>query len=153
MRLNARLVAASAVVILVAGGLADQAEAGCAVTTAGVAFGTYDVFAASAMASTGTISLTCTKKEKDVSIFLSSGSSGTYAARTMRGPGGDTLSYNLFIQPYSLVWGDGTGGTTFHAVTRAIDGTVNVIMYGWSPPGQDVRAGLYTDTVVATVNF
>lgn len=153
MRLNTCLVAALAVVVLGAGGLAGQAEAGCTISTAGVAFGTYDVFAASAMVSTGTISLTCNKKEKDVSIFLSSGLSGTYTARTMRGPGGDALTYNLFLQPFSLIWGDGTGGTTFHTVTRAIVGTVNVIMYGLSPAGQDVRAGLYTDTVVATVNF
>jgi len=140
-------------VILMAGGLADQAEAGCSLSTAGVAFGTYDVFSASAMVSTGTLSLTCDKKEKNVSIFLSSGSSGSYAARAMRGPGGDILTYNLFLQPSSLIWGDGTGGTSFHSVTRAIDGIVNVIMYGSLPAGQDGRAGQYTDTIVATVNF
>ncbi len=143
-----------AVLVLAVGSVADRVEASCTISTAGVAFGTYDVFSATALTSTGTISLDCSGSDRDVSIHLSPGTSGTYVSRTLRGPGGDVLNYNLFINgPSGPIWGNGNGGTSFYYNSKPGPHEINLIVYGRITAGQDVRAGLYADTVVATINF
>ena len=154
MAVSMSRLAGFAVVMVAMGSIANRADAACSITTSGVIFGSYDVFATTPLVSTGTISVTCTKKEKNFSIYLSPGSSLTYVSRSMRGPGTDVLKYNLFTQPYTPIWGNGNGGTGFfNHPTDPGTVVVNVTVYGRVPAGQDVPAGDYRDTVVATVNF
>jgi spore coat protein U-like protein len=137
--------------------LPSDAFAACSVSASGVAFGTYNVFNAAPLDSTGTISFTCGILEwllnLPVSITLSTGQSNTYAVRTMRS-GSEVLQYNLYLQPYTVIWGNKTQGTGAYE-TRGPDllRTYTVTVYGRVPAGQDVRAGTYTDTIVATINF
>ncbi len=143
-----------AVLVLAMGSLAGRAEASCTVNTAGVAFGTYDVFSTTALASTGTINLDCGWLDFNVRIYLSTGTSGTYVSRRLRGPGADVLNYNFFRDAaYTQIWGDGTGGTSYYSNVWPGGNVVHLTVYGRITAGQDVRAGSYGDTVVVTVVF
>lgn len=128
--------------------LSVAAFGACTVNTASVAFGNYDVFAGASTDSTGNISVSC-DTSTSYSIALSAGS-GSISARTLTGTG-STLYYNLYADPArTLVWGDGSGGSTTVSNT-AISGSHTV--YGRIPAGQNVTAGTYTDTLVITVTF
>ena len=145
-------VAALALVALTMCGAASRVEAACTVTTAGVIFGTYSVFSATALVSTGIISLSCAPNDKNVTVTLSTGSSLTYVSRRLSGPGANVLNYNLFMDSaYTQTWGDGTGGTSFYSNFKPF--SVDLTVYGRIPAGQDVQAGAYSDTIVITVNF
>ena len=128
-----------------------QLGANCSISTTGVAFGSYDVFVGTPRTSTGTITYSCTVG-LSIRIELGMGSSGTYAARTMR-QASEALDYNLYRDSnYATVWGDGSGGTgVFTGTTLLAPG--NVTVYGRLPAGQNVSAGAYSDTVVATIVF
>jgi spore coat protein U-like protein len=138
--------------------LPSDASAACSISTSGVAFGPYNVFNPAPLDSTGTITYTCGLLEwllnLPVSITLSTGQSGTYAFRIMRQGTSDSLQYNLYLQPYTVVWGNSTQGTGVYQ-TRGPEWlrAHTVTVYGRVPAGQDVRAGVYTDTIVATINF
>jgi spore coat protein U-like protein len=170
------ILAASLVVGLVHGSVALAAAAAanlrvaatvpnnCKITTTAVAFGNYDPIvtnAATALTRAGSVRITCTKGAL-VTITLGL---GTHASGTTRqlGVGTSRLAYALF-QPSSTTPGAGcvyttptnwgTTGAEVFAPTAApsrAQRTYNVC--GSIAPGQDVPAGAYTDTVVATVNF
>lgn len=127
----------------------------CTVTATAVAFGTYSPLTTAT--STGTISVVCTGVvgSSSATAALSSGTSGTFTARTMSNGTGGTLSYNLYtIAADSVVWGDGTGGSQTQTLT--INGmgkvTVNATVYGFVP-SQDPAPGSYSDTITVTVNY
>ena len=89
-------------------------------------------------------------------VALSTGQGASYAPRAMKkGVGVETLSYNLYLDAAAMsVWGNGTGGTQVYTRTRPPYNTdVALTVYGRLPPGQDVTAGTYTDTVSVTINF
>lgn len=154
MALNVRCATEVAIVVLALCFIPGRVEAGCTVSTTGVAFGRYDVFSAASLASTGIISLDCKKNDRKVSVHLSRGSSGTYVSRTLRGPGAEVLNYNLFIDgPNGPVWGDGTGGTAVYYDQKPGDSIVLLTVYGRIAARQDVREGDYADMVVVEVNF
>ena len=69
--------------------------------------------------------------------------------------GADALRYNLCLDAACAeVWGDGTAGTGRYVRSFPPDATVvQVTVYGQIPAGQDVAAGSYTDSVIATINF
>lgn len=137
--------------------LAPGADAqNCAVSSAGVIFGPYDVFNASPTYATGTISYSCTGTggSKTAMISLSTGS-GTFANRTLKSSVGDVLNYNLYLKAANIqVWGDGTGETyrygPFDPANKSSD-TLSV--YGTIPPLQDVGVGSYRDTITVTMQF
>lgn len=133
--------------------------ANCTIETNIVNFGNYDPIvdhASSNLDSTGSVSVTCTSGSA-VAITLGQGlnadTGSTDAAPLRRLNDGSTnyLSYSLYSDAgYSTVWGNdatvdvettGTGGIDAHNV------------YGRITAGQNVPAGTYTDTVVATVTF
>jgi spore coat protein U-like protein len=151
MRLVLAAAALSALFLISPSDAAAQLGTNCSISTTGVAFGNYDVFAAGATTSTGSITYSCTIG-LSVRIELGTGSSGTFAARTLRN-GIDSLNYNLYRDSgFATVWGDGTAGTgVFTATTALAPGTVTV--YGRIPAAQNVSVGSYGDTVVATIVF
>jgi spore coat protein U-like protein len=119
-----------------------------------VAFGSYNVFDTSSLDSSATITYNCNNQANHVSIWLGKGSSSTFAPRTMT-KGGETLSYNLFVDAArTAVWGDGTSGTSVYARNNPPNNSnVNVPVYGRVTAAQDVSAGSYSDTILATINF
>lgn len=126
----------------------------CSITTSAVAFGTYDPVVANAttdLDGTGTVSVTCTKGA-GTRIDLGLGSNASGSTRRMAA-GGEFLTYELYQETgRTTVWGTGaTNGNNIGAAPSKA--TRNVTVYGRVTAAQDVSAGAYSDTVVATINF
>lgn len=129
-------------------------EAACTISASGVSFGAYDVFSVTSTNSTGSVLYDCAPQDNNIRISLSTGSSGTYALRTLRN-GTEQLGYNLFMDAaLSQIWGDGTGGSGVYVRKNPPNKTnILVTIYGRIPALQDVRAGGYSDSIVVTVDF
>lgn len=134
-------------------------SANCTIdASAGVAFGAYDPVVTNAstdLTHTGSVDTTCTDGAT-ATVTLGEGtnkdSTSTAAAPVRRMiSGSNYLSYQLYQDSGATsVWGDtsGTGVTV-----TGTGGAVTTNVYGVVPAGQNVPAGSYTDTVVATVSF
>ena len=130
-----------------------RAAESCAIFTwSGVAFGTYNVLNPAPVDTTGLLILTCNDEARNVTVDLSRGNAPTFNPRFLRN-GTSQLNYNLFMDAaMTTIWGNGTAGTSqFSQVDPA--GIVLLRIYGRIPALQDLPAGSYTDTIVATVNF
>jgi spore coat protein U-like protein len=146
------------ILVLAAAGTLCGADAArgaisCTITAVGVSFGTYNVFSASPLDSTGSVSYVCVgiKASNTITIDLSRGGASTFARRMLKGA--ETLSYNLYLDAgRATVWGDGTTGTSHYGpVQPALSDTLTI--FGRIPAGQDASAGAYSDTVIVTINF
>jgi spore coat protein U-like protein len=143
--------------LLLASGIACAAPS-CTITSTAITFSTYDPLKSTALASTGTLGFSCTSGVltggDNFTISLSTGSSGTYTTRTMKS-GSNILNYNLYTTVAdTTVWGNGTAGTA--TVTAHVTGNnspVNATVYALIPAKQNVIAGSYSDSIVATVTF
>lgn len=136
--------------------LTGEVYAACTVTATGVNFGNYDVFVATALNSTGSITVTCDLVPPvDVTISIGpSPNSGVLNPRQMKLlAGSDLLNYNLFTDAArTQIWGDGTGGTTtifLKNVPKNRPKTVTV--YGSISPNQNVSIGSYSDLLTVTI--
>lgn len=138
----------------------------CTITATPLAFGDYDPIGVNATADktgTGSVTVACAKGAATLTIGMNYGThvSGT-TQRQMVGPTAtDLLSYNLF-QPASTAPGaacpgtipwttTGTGLLTLEKAPSKNGRTYSVC--GTIPMGQDASAGVYNDTVIATLNF
>ncbi len=146
-------IAACAAAVVVAGTARVEA-AQCSVSTTAVVFGTYNVFSAAPVDSTGTVSYRCNGGAKAVLVTVTKGQSATFLPRVL-GKGAEKLSYNLFMDAArTTVWGDFSAGTWAHIdVDPPNNRDIPVTVYGRIPPGQDISAGSYSDTVTVVVNF
>lgn len=145
-------------VLLLAATAAGHADAACSVAATGIDFGVYDVFSPNPVDSTGSVTVSCDAiPPGSVVVAIGPGGAGGFLPRQMRHPSlPDTLGYNVFTSSsMAAVWGDGTGGT---ATVRT--GAVPpprppkpITLYGRIPPGQNVPAGTYSDTLVVTITW
>lgn len=134
----------------------------CSLAAGNVAFGGYDVFSPVSLDSTGALVVTCSRiggpPNSTVSIAIGpSTTSGSIVNRRMQMPGGtDFLGYNLFRDAArTSVWGNTAGVDTFvQTITVPNKGStqMSATIFGRIPAGQDVRMGIYSDTVVVTVS-
>ena len=134
----------------------------CTASAVGVAFGVYNPLATTPTTSAGSILVTCTSTNNgtttvNLTASYSTGSSGTYATRTMRS-GSNVLNYNLYFDAaYTQVRGNGTGGTQAGTATLSLGrnqtGSASGTLYGRVPAGQDVAPGVYSDTITVTVTY
>jgi spore coat protein U-like protein len=126
----------------------------CMVTVNDLNFGNYDPLETTvAVITTTTMILDCNSNNTRVQIALSTGSSGTFANRTMR-QGASTLNYNIFGDAnFTFLWGDGTSNSFIRNVTVDKNRNETVPMYGRIPPGQDPLVGLHSDTIIVTLTF
>lgn len=136
--------------------LGNAAHAACRVTTTGIDFGAYDVFAAVPRDSAGTVTVACDRNPPtDVTISIGpSPTSGGFQPRQMRRTSGtDRLDYNLFTTPSTTtVWGDGSAGTSTVLLTKVNKNRpVTTTIYGRIPPAQNVSVGMYSDSVTVTI--
>lgn len=121
-------------------------------STPGASFGSYNVFTATPLDTTTTITYRCTAALA-VTIEISIGSSTSYAARTLRS-GSQTLSYNLYRDAArTQIWGDGSAQTVRYGPVIGLLSDVVVPVYARIPARQDVATGSYTDTVVVTLHY
>ena len=130
-------------------------SANCTITTATVAFPAYDPIIANASANddgTVTVTIACTKGTV-ATIGLGLGANALVSQRRMKDAGTDYLNYALYLDSArTTIWG--TTSPNLLTPVAAPDKTPRAFtVYGRIPSGQDIPAGAYTDTVVATVNF
>ena len=141
-----------AAVVLCAGlGLLGAAAAGaanCVLAAVGVVFGNYGTLSNTALDGTGVVTVTCLLTDS-YTITLSSGN-GTLLQREMLS-GTNVLNYNLYTDTArTLIWGDGTSGTSIVSGSGTL---ATYSIYGLIPGGQNVPAGIYSDSLVVTLNF
>ena len=127
----------------------------CTISTTAVGFGSYDPVVAHASTNldgTGTVIVACTKGAV-ATVGLGLGSNVTGSTRRLKDPGTNYLTYELYRDAgRTSVWGD--AGAALLSPGAAPSKTARTFtVYGRIPQNQDIPAGAYTDTVVATVNF
>lgn len=135
--------------------------ANCTISAGGLGFGAYDPVSANASAAldaTATLTLNCTSGAA-ATITLGQGANADTGSsdlaplrRLTNGAGTPSyLSYALYSDTgRATVWGADATNDVDYAGTGA---NTSVTVYGRIAGAQNVPAGSYTDTVVATVNF
>ena len=173
MMFHGKMLAATIAVALGAGAMTAQATTGtttftvtatvinnCVLSSTNIAFGNYDPTSGTAITAQGAVTARCTKGDV-VSVALGQGanaagtSTAAIPARQMIN-GGNLLPYHIYIANSGTTeWGTGVVGTnTPPAQTAAsVNTALTFTTYGSLPPGQDLPAAIYTDSVVATVTF
>ena len=133
--------------------------ANCTITTAPVAFGAYDPVvtnASTALNGTGTVSVTCTNGASTTVTLgqgsnANTGSTDAVPARRLKDGATDYLTYSLYSDTgRTVVWGNTVGTSVAHTGTGLLTA---LTVYGAVTAGQNVPAGSYSDTVVATITF
>lgn len=149
------LLLAGAVLVLAFFQHRAEAQATCTITTrTNVAFGTYNVYGATPLDTTGQVRIRCNAAANPVTVDLSRGNAPSFTPRYMLN-GAQQLTYNLYTDALrSIIWGDGTNGSSHYGPTNPPNNSnVNLTIYARIPAGQDVGTGSYTDSITATVNF
>jgi spore coat protein U-like protein len=139
---------------------AVAAAVSCSVSTPGLSFLGYDVFAPAALTSSATLSVRCTSTTATTVNYLtdlSTGSSLTFVQRTMTS-GGNTLGYNVYTTSAgTTVWGDGSAGTARVAGSMSLaknqTKTNTHTAWGRVPALQNAAVGTYSDSVTITVTY
>jgi spore coat protein U-like protein len=129
--------------------------ANCTISTTAVAFPAYDPIVANASVNddgTGSVIITCTKGTA-ATIGLGLGANASGSQMRMKDATTDYLNYALYQDSgRATVWGN-SGAGLLSPVAAPDKNPRTFTVYGRIPSAQDVPAGSYTDTVVATVNF
>lgn len=129
----------------------------CNITLQNLAFGSYTPLAAAPTDSLAQFHIFCFGRRPAMVMSLSQGTSGNFLSRAMA-QGIDRLAYNLYREAARVtIWGDGSGGSQTVSIPPAPPGSPGslfpVVVYGRIPPGQWTAAGLYSDTIIITVEF
>jgi spore coat protein U-like protein len=126
----------------------------CLISTAALAFGSYDPVVANAstdLDGTGTVTVSCTKGAT-ATIGLGVGSNASGSVRRMKDATTNYLTYELYQDAgRTTIWDEGAGLVSPGAAPSKA--ARNFTVYGRVASNQDAAAGSFTDTVVATVNF
>lgn len=100
------------------------------------------------------ITVRCTSGT-DFDVGLNAGLTGTFANRVLTSPGGTELVYNLFTdEDRTIVWNDSTNRVGGDGAGMGTPVTLDV--YGQLLASQnagEIDAGIYTDTITATVEY
>jgi len=128
----------------------------CSISTNAVGFPAYDPIVTHSSApddsTSGSVVITCTKgAATTIGLGLGANASGTQMRMT--DGSSNYLQYALYSDNgRSTLWGDAAPSLVTPAVAPSKDARTFTV-YGRIPAAQDLPAGTYTDTVVATVNF
>ncbi len=126
---------------------ADCVQCSCGIETSGLVFGPYNPRRPTS-GSVATVRVTC-DGDSGYLIKMSAGSSGTPTGRTLHN-GASILNYNLYKDAgRSMIWGDGAAGQT----GLMGSGTANYNVYGAIFGGQAPLVGVYTDTLILSVEY
>jgi spore coat protein U-like protein len=127
----------------------------CTISTAPLSFGAYDPVVAHASANldgTGTVNVACTKGTAPT-IGLGLGANATGSVRRMNDGGTNYLTYELYKDSTRATVWTNSGAGLLSPVAAPSKAVRSFTVYGRVVSNQDVPAGSYNDTVVATVNF
>jgi spore coat protein U-like protein len=127
----------------------------CTISTLPLVFTPYDPVVANASTNldgTGTVVVACTKGTAPT-VGLGLGANAASTVRRMHDGSSNYLTYELYNDSgRSTVWTN-AGLGLLSPVAAPSKAARSFTVYGRVPSNQDVPAGSYTDTVVATVNF
>jgi spore coat protein U-like protein len=108
--------------------------------------------AATNLDGTGTVTVACTKGVAPT-VGLGLGSNASGSTRRMTDGSSNYLTYEMYSDAgRTTVWTD-SGGGLYAPGAAPSKAARNFTVYGRVTSNQDVTAGSYSDTVVATVNF
>jgi spore coat protein U-like protein len=128
----------------------------CRITVTPLDFGVYNPGATAPLDITGNLDVRCNGSAGSFILTLSPGGSGTYFPRQLASAP-YAMQYNLYVDAArSLVWGDGTGGTSLNSGSKPTTGppvNLSFPIYGRIFPAQSVGPGLYTDSLLVTAVF
>jgi spore coat protein U-like protein len=127
----------------------------CTITTAALGFGNYDPVGANSSSDldgTGTVSVACTKNTApQIALGLGGNASGT--TRRLTDGSSNYLTYELYQDAgRTTIWGT-AGAALLSPGAAPSKAARDFTVYGRVASNQDVPAGTFNDTVVATVNF
>ena len=131
--------------------ISANVAANCVLTAGSVAFGTYDPLVANdtaALDQTGNFTIRCVKGVvADVGL-----GDGLNVGRQMSNGASGLLDYELYKDAgRTQTWTDAGAGR--YVYTAANKSAATLTIYGRVSGGQDVPAGSYVDTVVASAEF
>ena len=136
-------------------GVSATVTSNCTISTTALAFGSYDPVVANASSNldgTGTVIVACTKGAT-ATIGLGLGGNASGSVRRMGDGVANYLTYELYQDSgRTNVWNDSGIGLLSPSAAPS-KAPRNFTVYGRVTGNQDVPAGNYNDTVVATVNF
>jgi len=122
----------------------------CTFSAGNLVFGTYSGAQLDAQSS---ITLTCTSGTAwNIGLDAGTFAGATVTTRKMTGPGTSSMSYSLFRNSgRTLNWGNTVGTDTLSGTGSGSAQSVSV--YGRVPASQNLPAGSYQDTIIATITF
>jgi len=122
-----------------------------------VAFGSYDVYSATANAGVGWFSVSnCNSSSRTYTASLSKDSvNNSFSPRIMLNSSNQQLQYNLYKDlPHTQILGDGNSSSFTIVNTNSGSGTGPTHnIYGLIPAGQDAAVGTYSDSITITIRF
>ena len=150
-----RATSLAALAMMAWGADASAQQLSCAVIAPSMDFGTYLPMSPTPVDLRGRLRIKCDGRGMAVlRVTMGPGRSGNALERHMTTPG-DTLRYNIFLDAArTVVWGDGTGGTS--ELRKLVPGNrrnFNEAVYGRVYANQDPDPGVYSDDLVVTVIF
>lgn len=126
----------------------------CNISATALDFGTIGLLSGNHDAAS-TLTVQCTRNAAySISLNAGTGVGASVSSRRMTRSGGtQTVNYRLFSDAARTVpWGDGTGGTsTVGGTGTGTNQTITV--YGRVPQQNTPQAGVYADTVTATITY
>lgn len=140
-------------------GVSAEVVATCAITSAAPLALTYDPVVANLTApatSTAALTVSCTNGSASTitlgqGVNAATASTDAIPARRALNGTANYLSYALYQDSGDVtIWGNTSGTGLAHTGTGNLD---EVIVYASMPGAQNVPAGTYSDSVVATVTF
>jgi spore coat protein U-like protein len=148
---------------LASGLFSRQAAAqACSVQSTAASFGSYNPGSTIPNDTAGTVQVTCQLLAIGLAVpytlTASAGSGGSFGSRKLLN-GSAALAYQLYTDAgRSVVWGDGTGGSS--AITGSLTAITGLIVigspipiYGRIAAGQVAAVGSYSDTVLVTITY
>jgi spore coat protein U-like protein len=122
----------------------------CTVAATALNFGAYT---GTLINSTSTVTVNCTSGGTyDVGLDAGTATGATVTNRSMTGPGGALLGYNLFQDAaLTLNWGNTVGTDTLAGTATGSAQLLTV--YGQLPGNQTAQAGSYSDTITVTITY
>jgi spore coat protein U-like protein len=129
----------------------------CKITASQMTFGTYMPLTPTHVDVMGQFSIRCQAQPGTFVVTIGPGMSGTQLARILSAGGGNSLNYNLYLDPArTQIWGDGTPPSFTVTGVRPNSGRPNFYnypIYGRIFANQAPNPGLYADNLIATVLF
>jgi len=128
----------------------------CDVVASNIEFDDFNPLVPGAQTATGAVSVTCSGVASlggSVTVEISQGQWGTYAARKLRSAAGDTIDYNIYTSSaYTQVWGAGAQAVLINTgITLLQTWTVHRDMHARIIANPGMKPGDYNDNLVVRI--